>query len=67
MTYFEMLENIDAEVTFVGIDEAEWKLLVTDKAKKAGIPNELIKQYVDGDLVIVNGTPYDLNGNQLKF
>jgi len=58
--YLTILEQIDREITNNGIDnELDWKIQVAYIAEQKGIPAELIREYIDGDLVIINSEPYD--------
>jgi len=65
--YLEILENIDGEVTNSGASEMIWAIQVAYEAEKAGVPHYLIKEYIDGDLVIVNGIPYSMDGKKIEI
>ncbi len=66
--YLKTLEKIDERITNSGLSEDLWYLQMSYEAEKAGIPNELIDMYVDGNLAILNGKPYDIEtGKEIKI
>jgi len=73
--YLKVLEEIDGRVTNSGLEayddsEAEriWAIQVAYEAEKAGIPDELIDMYVNGNLAVLNGKPYDIEtGKEIKI
>ena len=65
--YLKTLEEIDGIVTNNILDETLWAVQLSYEAEKAGIPNELIEEYVNGNLVVINGMPYDMDGNKIKI
>ena len=66
--YLSVLEEIDGKVTNSGINnELDWKIQVAYIAEQKGIPAELIREYIDGDLVIINGEAYNTDGKKIKI
>ena len=63
--YLSVLEEIDSRITNSGLSEDLWYLQMAYEAEKIGIPNELIEEYLYGDLVVINGMPYNMNGNKI--
>jgi len=65
--HLKTLEEIDKKIINSGLSEDLWYLQMSYEAEKAGIPSDLIEEYLYGNLVVINGKPYSMNGKEIKI